>query len=109
MKISKGALLFLILATALGPPAQASFRSSAPAVRRCGDCCLSYTSPSFLCKHMKDYVRRIVGCFLPAILFTTNKGDEFCASPQIQAVEWCMEDMDAAKRQKNVLVEKKLQ
>ncbi|KAM5308282.1 C-C motif chemokine 14-like [Glossophaga mutica] len=107
MKLSAAALPFLILAAALGPPAHASLRpgSLAHGGHRPSDCCLSYTY-RIECMHMVDYFLTSSECPRPAVVFIPKMGQGICASPHIQNVRFCMEDLDSAK---NKLAEEKLQ
>ncbi|XP_045692708.1 C-C motif chemokine 15-like [Phyllostomus hastatus] len=113
MKISTAALLFLILAAHLGPPAQASLKNRSPdrgeslslhtdgqfGVHRPGDCCLSYTTRNIRCTFMKDYYLTTSGCSQPGVIFKTRRGQKVCFHPSANGVQECLKKLANTRKQ----------
>ncbi|XP_024409727.2 C-C motif chemokine 15-like [Desmodus rotundus] len=123
MKISTAALLFLILAAALGPPIhgspareslehglQMALLKQNPSIshegmHRATDCCFSYTPRNIRCVFMEDYHETSSGCSRPAVIFTTKRGQRVCADPFREGVQDCVEKMGSESTPEKWLLE----
>uniref|UniRef100_A0A8C5YC11 C-C motif chemokine n=1 Tax=Microcebus murinus TaxID=30608 RepID=A0A8C5YC11_MICMU len=106
MKVSVAALVFLILAAALGSQARVIHDTETrelvmeklplgslvldEAMELPADCCLSYTSRSIRCVFMRDYFVTNSRCSQPGVIFHTKKGKRVCADPNGEGVQDCM-------------------
>ncbi|XP_075850490.1 C-C motif chemokine 15 isoform X2 [Microcebus murinus] len=106
MKVSVAALVFLILAAALGSLARVIHDTETRELtmeklqlgssvmhhgfHRPADCCLSYTPRSIRCVFMRDYFVTSSGCSQPGVIFHTKKGKRVCADPNGEGVQDCM-------------------
>ncbi|XP_075850488.1 C-C motif chemokine 23-like [Microcebus murinus] len=109
MKVSVAALVFLILAAALGSQARVIHDTETrqimmeklplgslvldEAMELPADCCLSYTSRSIRCVFMRDYFVTSSRCSQPGVIFYTKKGQRVCANPRDSQVQDCMTNL----------------
>ncbi|XP_045692149.1 C-C motif chemokine 15-like [Phyllostomus hastatus] len=138
MKVSAAALLFLILAAALGPPAHGYPGSGSPpqdadlgmqirdmnqsdwshltvlrdfgaiGVHRATDCCHSYTPRNIRCGNMESFYETSSACSQPAVIFLTKRGQKVCTNPFNERVKDCKMKLASKNTLGNVSVDEKL-
>ncbi|XP_045692150.1 C-C motif chemokine 15-like [Phyllostomus hastatus] len=138
MKVSAAALLFLILAAALGPPAHGYPGSGSPpqdadlgmqihdmnqsdwshltvlrsfgatGVHRPSDCCPSYTPRNIRCGNMESFYKTSSACSQPAVIFLTKSRKKVCTNPTNERVQECMMKLESKNTLGNVSVDEKL-